>query len=163
MPAHRRAHAPRELGGSHVLIGGGDEDVAGNGERVVRLLRPGRGHERVRQPAEGAEVLLHRPQPLLKRLGRVTELLDVRLAGHEFLGAGLQHGRQQCLPRGEVPVQGAGTDARLLGHRLEGGADPVLQEVTLRGLQEGCAVALDVRAGLACPLLTGAHVPSCLP
>lgn len=56
VPPHRRAHAPRELRGSHVLIGGGDEDVAGNRQRVVRLLRPGRGPERVRQTAEGAEV-----------------------------------------------------------------------------------------------------------
>jgi hypothetical protein len=39
----------------------------------------------------------------------------------------------------------------------------VLQEVTLRGLQQGRAVALDVRAGLASPLFTGAHAPSCLP
>lgn len=34
-------------------------------------------------------------------------------------------------------------------------------EVTLRGLQEGCAVALDVRAGLAPPQFTGAQAPSC--
>ncbi|CAM5645889.1 hypothetical protein SALBM311S_07534 [Streptomyces alboniger] len=62
-----------------------------------------------------------------------------------------------------MPVQGAGPDARFLGHRLKGGADPVLQEVTLRGLQEGRAVALNVRAQLASWLFTGAHAPSCLP
>src|SRR3954469_795097 len=40
VPPHRGTHEPRELRGAHVLIGGGDEDVAGNRQRVVRLLRP---------------------------------------------------------------------------------------------------------------------------
>lgn len=36
------------------------------------------------------------------------------------------------------------------------------QKVALRGLQKGRAVTLDVRAGLAFPLLTGAHTRSLL-
>ncbi|CAM5268253.1 hypothetical protein STENM327S_07796 [Streptomyces tendae] len=80
----------------------------------------------------------------------------------EFLGAGLQDGREQCFPGGEVPVQGAGTDARLLGHRLQGGADPVPQEVPLRGFKEGRAVALDVRARLTPLVSGGGHASSCL-
>ncbi|GAA2605225.1 hypothetical protein GCM10010304_63840 [Streptomyces roseoviolaceus] len=87
---------------------------------------------------------------------------DLRPAGDQLLGARLQHGRQQRLPGGEVPVQRGGPDTRLLGHRLQRGTDAFVQEVTLRRFQESRTIALDVRTGLTPLLSLVAHTPACL-
>lgn len=51
---------------------------------VLWIQRVGLGHERIRQPNEAAEVLLHSPQPLVQRFGRVVLTLASRLAGTNY-------------------------------------------------------------------------------